>query len=116
MDAIGYVYEDWAFWIRLAALGARFRNLSHDPMLRYRVHGVSLSRSSVVLSMDQQRLLVQRMNLDVLRPVADAIARSRRAAAVRYGTPNAQPLPISILASGPQVESPHRHCCSLCRF
>ncbi len=41
----GYVYEDWAFWVRLAALGARFRNLHHDPMLRYRVHTASLSRA-----------------------------------------------------------------------
>jgi glycosyltransferase involved in cell wall biosynthesis len=74
----GYVFEDWAFWVRLAALGARFRNLHHDPMLRYRVHPVSLSRGKNVPPMSRQRELVKQMNLDILQSPAGSLARSRR--------------------------------------
>jgi glycosyltransferase involved in cell wall biosynthesis/SAM-dependent methyltransferase len=89
----GHVYEDWAFWIRLAALGARFRNLPRDPVLRYRVHTNkdSLSRGKDVLPMDLQREMVRRMNQDVLQTATDRVARSRRQTASRFGAP---PAPI----------------------
>ena len=58
----GHVHEDWAFWVRLAALGARFRNLHRDPMLRYRVHTANLSRERHVLPMSRQRQMVWQMN------------------------------------------------------
>ena len=90
----GYVFEDWAFWVRLAALGARFRNLQHDPVLRYRVHGASLSRGTDVHPMSQQCLMVRQMNRDVLQSVDGQIARSRKQASIRYGTPSASPSPI----------------------
>jgi glycosyltransferase involved in cell wall biosynthesis/2-polyprenyl-3-methyl-5-hydroxy-6-metoxy-1,4-benzoquinol methylase len=100
----GYVYEDWAFWVRLAALGARFRNLQHDPMLRYRVHSVSLSRSKDVLPISQQREMVRQMNWDVLQPLADKLALSAKQASVRYGTPSAPPASITLNRVKP---SPH---------
>jgi glycosyltransferase involved in cell wall biosynthesis len=96
----GYVYEDWAFWVRLAALGARFHNLHHDPMLRYRVHGASLSHQTNVLPLPQQRRMVRQMNRDVLHSVTEKITLSRRRAALQYGTPSASPAPI-ILAPPP---------------
>ncbi len=90
----GYVYEDWAFWVRLAALGARFHNLADDPMLRYRVHGSSLSRGKHVLPEWRQRQLVREMNADVLESLPEAVARSRRVAERASATPLSAPAPL----------------------
>jgi glycosyltransferase involved in cell wall biosynthesis/SAM-dependent methyltransferase len=81
----GYVYEDWVFWVRLAALGARFINLAFDPVLRYRVHGMSLSRCSDVVLMERQRKLVRMINADLITP--ENLERSRSTGAIRFGTP-----------------------------
>jgi glycosyltransferase involved in cell wall biosynthesis/SAM-dependent methyltransferase len=102
----GYVYEDWAFWIRLAALGARFINLHHDPLLHYRVRAGSLSRSNDVLSPERQRHAVRLMNRDLLGSVTASIARSRRLASVRYGTPCAAPAPIILDQARPMPGAP----------
>ena len=102
----GYVFEDWAFWLRLAALGARFRNLSHDPLMQYRVHGPSLSRTTGVLPLWQQRKLVRQMNDDVLDRLAERLALSGNRAAIRYGTPGAPPAPIHLNPAAPVA--PHR--------
>ncbi len=103
----GYVFEDWAFWVRLAALGARFINLYHDPVLRYRVHASSLSRGQDVLPMWQQRALVRRMNQDLLADLPAAIARSRRIAHARSGTPaTAAARPPMRLVRKPPVPRP----------
>jgi glycosyltransferase involved in cell wall biosynthesis len=75
----GHVHEDWAFWIRLAAHGARFLNMPRDPLLLYRSHGTSLSTASDVHPLDQQSKLVREMNSELLTP--SAIDRSRRLAA-----------------------------------
>jgi glycosyltransferase involved in cell wall biosynthesis/SAM-dependent methyltransferase len=92
----GHVHEDWVFWVRLAALGARFRNLHHDPLLRYRVHTASLSRGKHVLPMSRQRKIVRQVNGDVLQPIDDKIALSTRMASIRYGTPSAPLAPITL--------------------
>lgn len=99
----GHVHEDWAFWVRLAALGARFRNLPHDPMLRYRVHGLSLSRRSDVLPMDQQRNRVRQANADVLKPASLTLARSGALASREYGTPIAPPADIRLELDAPKT-------------
>lgn len=75
----GHVHEDWAFWMRLAAHGARFLNMPRDPLLLYRSHGVSLSTGEDVHPMELQAQLVREMNADVLTP--GAFERSRRLAA-----------------------------------
>jgi glycosyltransferase involved in cell wall biosynthesis len=103
--ATGHVHEDWAFWIRLAALGARFRNLPWDPMLRYRVHPESLSRGADVLAPPEQRRRVREANEDVLQVAVRAIARSSALAALRYGTPTAPPARI-VLDRGAPPEPP----------
>lgn len=104
----GHVHEDWAFWVRLAALGARFRNLSHDPMLRYRVHKLSLSRRADVLPMDQQRIRVRQANADVLRPASLTLARSGALASREYGTPIAPPADIRLELGAPETSGATR--------
>ncbi|AMJ62700.1 glycosyltransferase [Bosea sp. PAMC 26642] len=101
----GHVHEDWAFWTRLAALGARFYNLHHDPMLRYKVHHGSLSRSVDVAPMWRQRQLVRQMNEDVLQPLDESVAYSRKRANLRRGTP---PFPPTALELAPASSEPHR--------
>jgi len=61
----GHVHEDWLFWVRLAALGARFVCI-REPLFHYRSHGGTLSNSSEVLDNEIQKLLVHRFNEDVL--------------------------------------------------
>lgn len=102
----GHVHEDWTFWVRLAALGARFINLARDPMLLYRVEGVSLSRSADVLPMDRQRELVRRMNADVISP--EALECSRRLASLRLATPLTAPPRISLEPAAEAVRAAHR--------
>lgn len=94
-DAGGHVHEDWAFWLRLAALGARVCNMGDDFLLRYRVHASSLSRGKHVLLPDAQREAVRAMNEDVLTP--DAIARSTWLRDIRRAPP---PLPGVPAAAG----------------
>lgn len=73
-DITGHVHEDWSYWVRLAALGARFYNMSRDPMLLYRVHSISLSRSTDVLSMSQQRKLIREINGDLINDVSISVS------------------------------------------
>ena len=102
----GHVHEDWAFWVRLAALGARFINLAGDPMLLYRVHGASLSRGPDVLPMDRQRELVGMMNADVITP--EARERSRRLAAARRATPLGALPKIALESAAAAAGAAHR--------
>jgi glycosyltransferase involved in cell wall biosynthesis/SAM-dependent methyltransferase len=70
----GHVHEDWLFWVRLAALGARFIGI-REPLFYYRSHGGTLSNSSDVLDNEIQKLLVHRFNEDVL--TADALQSAK---------------------------------------
>ncbi|RZL68531.1 MAG: glycosyltransferase [Variovorax sp.] len=72
----GHVHEDWLFWVRLAALGARFINIP-EPLFHYRSHGNTLSNSDAVLELDAQNYQVRRFNSDVLTEEAMAAARRR---------------------------------------
>jgi glycosyltransferase involved in cell wall biosynthesis/2-polyprenyl-3-methyl-5-hydroxy-6-metoxy-1,4-benzoquinol methylase len=78
--ATGHIHEDWLFWVRLAALGARFIGI-REPLFHYRSHGSTLSNSSSVLDDEIQKLLVRRFNEDVLTPEAIDTARSKSASA-----------------------------------
>lgn len=73
----GHVHEDWAFWVRLAALGARFFNLNGEALFYYRSHGVSLSSKSV-LPDDKQIEAIAAFNAEILNQ--SAIDRSRKLA------------------------------------
>ncbi|MNX70018.1 putative glycosyltransferase EpsJ [compost metagenome] len=74
----GHVHEDWLFWVRLAALGARFIGI-REPLFHYRSHGNTLSNRSDVLDNEIQKLLVHRFNEDVL--TEDALQSARAASA-----------------------------------
>ena len=70
----GYVFEDWMFWVRLAALGARMHNISREHLFLYRRHGPSLSAKGGVLPAAVHRVLILQANADLLGP--EKIARS----------------------------------------
>lgn len=77
-----FVHEDWRFWVRLAALGARIKNISGEQLFRYRAHQhLSLSNRSHLLSNREQVPLVRDLNKDVVTP--DALRRSRMRAKQR---------------------------------
>lgn len=72
-----HVFEDWRFWQRLVALGARVGNLSRAPLFGYRSHSdTSLSRDAAIPDLVRQRELVRAANLDVITP--EALAESKR--------------------------------------
>ena len=70
----GHVPEDWMFWVRLAALGARMRNICREYLFLYRRHGPSLSAKGGVLPAAVHRVLILQANADLLGP--EKIARS----------------------------------------
>jgi O-antigen biosynthesis protein len=78
LNVTGYVFEDWAFWTRLAALGARIINISREALFLYRSHGSGLSSQPGLHPHNVQRALVRQLNEDVIGP--EALARSREAA------------------------------------
>ena len=74
-----YVYEDWKFWVRIAALGARMTNI-RAPLFRYRAHSTeSLSQQGgAVRDMAAHRAAVMEFNEDVVSPEALAESARRR--------------------------------------
>lgn len=74
-----HIHEDWEFWIRLAALGARFYNIRRERLFKYRVHGTgSLSQRPEVRSMDEQIKFIIKENSDVLNSGAIENSVTRR--------------------------------------
>ncbi|MGV7213384.1 glycosyltransferase [Bradyrhizobium sp. UFLA05-112] len=71
----GHVYEDWLFWARLAAMGARIHNFSKEHLFLYRRHGPSLSTQSDLYSMTIHRKLIQEALGDLVTPAAHRNSR-----------------------------------------
>lgn len=70
-----HVAEDWDFWLKLSAHGARIRNIGREHLFNYRVHeGGSLSSSSDVMPLSAQRKFIINANQSLL--TADAFRRS----------------------------------------
>ena len=66
-----HVAEDWDFWLRLAANGARIRNISGEYLFNYRIHeGGSLSSSADVKSLLEQKKEILNSNKNVLTTIA----------------------------------------------
>ena len=65
-----YVYEDWEFWTRMAAAGARFHNMHRDHGLFHRVHPSSLSRREGMRSYGDHARTIAKLNADELTPQA----------------------------------------------
>ena len=78
--------EDWDFWIRLAAEGARLRNIVGEPLFWYRTHhSASLSSGRDVPTLVEQRRRILTRNADVLS--SKAIKQSKSQKARRLRTP-----------------------------
>jgi glycosyltransferase involved in cell wall biosynthesis len=94
--------EDWDFWMRLAVLGARFRNISREALLRYRTHVQgSLSSNAEVPPQDEQRRRISARNSALLG--REAFARSRAQQERRLRIPPS----LTVLASRPNLVAAH---------
>jgi glycosyltransferase involved in cell wall biosynthesis len=76
-----HVHEDWDFWVRSMALGARVMNI-REPLMLYRIHGNNMSKAKNLPSLDEQRRQIREFNRDVLH--GDVLETSRDINAVRY--------------------------------
>jgi O-antigen biosynthesis protein len=62
-----HVAEDWDFWVRVAAKGARIRNLSREYLFNYRIHkGGSLSSAAGNKSLSEQQAVILHRNEAIL--------------------------------------------------
>jgi glycosyltransferase involved in cell wall biosynthesis len=74
-----HVAEDWDFWVRLAALGARIRNITDEPLFNYRAHeGGSLSSSADVKPLSEQRRAIVARNQALLSDAAYRMSEAQR--------------------------------------
>ncbi len=75
-----HVAEDWDFWVRAAAAGARLHNIAGEALFEYRTRagGASFSTAPGVRSLAEQRLDMLARNRPLLTP--EAIERSRQQA------------------------------------
>ena len=70
-----HVAEDWDFWLKLAAKGARIRNICREHLFNYRVHQQgSLSCSAEVKSLADQQAAILAENRQLLTTEAFRIS------------------------------------------
>jgi glycosyltransferase involved in cell wall biosynthesis len=73
-----YIYEDWDFWVRIMALGARATNIAAEPLMLYRsVQDSSLSKNPEMKSMDEQAQAIVAHNQEHLQPTNFQESRAR---------------------------------------
>lgn len=83
-----HVAEDWDFWLRLAALGARIRNISGEALFNYRVHqNGSLSSSAGVKSIADQGKAIIKRNQDLLTTAAYRLSTKQKKRRLRANSP-----------------------------
>jgi len=83
-----YVYEDWDFWIQLAAQGARMRNLADEPLFNYRIHSEgSLSSSPGMRPIGEHRKAIQQRHAAILGRKQLAVSKAQRKRSLRCTTP-----------------------------
>lgn len=56
----GQIDQDWLFWVRLAAMGARLHTMPEEYLFLSRRHGPEMANASGSLSMAAHRKLIQR--------------------------------------------------------
>lgn len=85
-----HVAEDWDFWFRLAARGARFRNIREEALMNYRVVGdaASVSTHPEMPSFAEQRVLIHNRNKELLTSANRARSRQQAARVLRPAQPN----------------------------
>lgn len=72
-----HIPEDWDFWVRLMAQGARARNIS-EPLMLYRAPGgASLSSDPEIRPLEEQRQAIVDHNRDHLQPANFHYSRER---------------------------------------
>jgi O-antigen biosynthesis protein len=75
-----HVAEDWDFWLRLAATGARIRNLSREYLFNYRTHTEgSLSTSADIKDLESQKLEILKRNKNIITPAAIKTSQEQQA-------------------------------------
>jgi glycosyltransferase involved in cell wall biosynthesis len=71
-----HVAEDWDFWVRLAATGARIRNIADEALFNYRIHlKGSLSSAADVKPISVQGESIMKRNCALLTPDAFRISK-----------------------------------------
>ena len=85
-----HIPEDWDFWIRLGEIGARFRNISTEFLLNYRVRdkGASVSSHSEILPLAQQHKMLLAANAGALTKEARQLSRWQAARQLRPSHPD----------------------------
>lgn len=69
MDGDDAIHEDWNFWLRLAAMGAKTFNINWEPLIHCRQHDQPrMSGRRNLLPLDRQIALFRAINADVLSP------------------------------------------------
>ncbi len=61
-----HVAEDWDFWLRIAATGARLRNIAGEALFNYRIHKNGSLSSTNVRSIAKQRKSIIKRNRHLL--------------------------------------------------
>jgi glycosyltransferase involved in cell wall biosynthesis len=71
--------EDWDFWLKLAAKGARICNIAGEYLFNYRIHeGGSLSSSADIKPLSKQRDSILERNRNVLTPEAYKLSKNQK--------------------------------------
>jgi len=79
-----HVAEDWDFWLRLVANGARVRNISGEYLFNYRIHkDGSLSSDTEVKSLADQKAAILESNKELLTSVAFSFSAKQQSRYLR---------------------------------
>ena len=79
-----HIAEDWDFWLRLAAKGARIHNISGEYLFNYRIHECgSLSSAIDVKSLSEQKAAILDRNRELLTPEAFSFSAARQSKYLR---------------------------------
>lgn len=66
--AEGYVYEDWNYWTRLAAAGAKVFNINWEALIFYRDHECErITKKNNILPYKEQIEAIKRQNSDLIK-------------------------------------------------
>lgn len=71
------IAEDWEFWVRMLAAGARVYNIQ-EPLFLYRHHDQNITVTLPTLAVNQHREKISRVNKEILTPEAFRRSRNRR--------------------------------------
>lgn len=100
-----HVAEDWDFWLRCVAAGARVRNITGEHLFNYMIHSHGSLSSTDVRSLSEQRRSILERNRDIL--TQERLQDSREQARRRIVRTPFGALPIPAASEG-QISSPER--------